>query len=52
MTFRIRGDALGPVVSMTLCVRPGLKRYPCSEAADTSGDTIGLALDLFKISIP
>ena len=36
MTFRTRGDALGPVAFITLCVKFGSKRFIYDMAADPS----------------
>ena len=36
MTFRTRGEALGPVAFITLCVKFGSKRFVCGMAADPS----------------
>ena len=40
MTFRMRGDALGPVAFITLCVKSGSKRCVSGVAEDLSVETL------------
>ena len=50
MTFRMRGDALGPVAFITLCVKSGSKRRVSGVTADLSVETLFAGLLYFSLS--